>query len=90
MRQNWKFWASLFTPSPALITPLPDNAFPNILPANVPNIIGRNTPFHSFASVLIVSLIPFDNNRDYSSDLTIFITSSTSSFQIINAAVPDP
>ena len=72
--------------SPALITPRPINAFPHILAANVPNNIGRNPPLCSF-----VSLIPFISNPDFSSDLTIFIMSSISSFQVINAViVPDP
>ena len=80
-------------PSPALITPFPVNALPNKLAANVPNSIETNPPFCSFASYLIVPLIPFINNPDSSSGLTIFFISS-SSFEIINAAVreglPDP
>ena len=76
--------------SPALITPFPVNALPNILAANVPNNIGRSPPFYSFASFLIISLILFISNHDSSSDLTIFIISSTSSFEIINYVVPDP
>ena len=75
--------------SPALITPLLVNALPNTLAANVPNI-GRNPLFCSFVSFLIVSLIPFTNNLDYTSDLTTFIISTISSFEIINAVVPDP
>ena len=35
--------------SPALITPFPANALPNKLAASVPNIVGRNPPFCSFA-----------------------------------------
>ena len=46
--------------------------------------------FCSFASILILSLIPFIKNPDSSSDLTIFIMPSISSFEIINAVVPDP
>ena len=75
--------------SPALITPLLLNALPNTLAANVPNI-GRNPLFCSFVSFLIVSLIPFTNNLDYTSNLTTFIISTISSFEIINAVVPDP
>ena len=75
--------------SPALITPLLVNALPNTLAANVPNI-GRNPLFCSFVSFLIVSLIPFTNNLDYTSNLTTFIISTISSFEIINAVVPDP
>ena len=75
--------------SPALITPLLVNALPNTLAANVPNI-GRNPLFCSFVSFLIVSLIPFTNNLDYTSDLTTSIISTISSFEIINAVVPDP
>ena len=34
--------------------------------------------------------MPFINKQDYSGDLSIFIVSSISSFEIINAVVPDP
>ena len=77
-------------PSPALIMPFLVNAFRNILAANVTNIIGRIPPFCSFASFLIVSLIPYINNSDSSSDLNIFIISFTSSSEIINAVIPNP
>ena len=77
-------------PSPALITPRPANAFPNILAANVPNNIERNPPLCSLASFLIVLLIPFINNYDSSSDLTISIISSISLFEVINAVVSYP
>ena len=87
MRGHWKFWPALFTPSSALITPLPDNEFPNILAANVPNNVGRNPPFCSFASFLILSLIPFINYPDSLCDLIIFIISSISSFEIIKGAL---
>ena len=71
---------------PALITP-----FPNILAANIPNNIGRNLPFCSFASIfLTVSLIPHVINSDSSRDLSNFIMSSISPFEIINAGIPDP
>ena len=78
---------ALIVPSPALITPhsTPRNEILNILAANVPNKIGRNPPFCYFISFLIVSLIPFISNLDSSSDLTIFIKSSISSIEIINA-----
>ena len=42
-----------------------------------------------FASFLIASLIPFINNPDSSSDLTMFIMSSFSLFETSNAVVPD-
>ena len=45
-------------PSSALIGPCPDNTFPNILTANVPNNIERRPPFCSFVLFLNVSLIP--------------------------------
>ena len=67
----------------ALITPLPVNALPNILAVNVPNSILKNLPFCYFVSFLIVSLIPFTSNPDSSSDLTILIIFSISSFEII-------
>ena len=70
----------------------PVNAFPNILAANVPHSIGKSPTLHSFVSFSIFSLIPFISNpdSDSSSDLTIFIVSSVSSFETINAVVPDP
>ena len=83
------YFPALVVPSPALITPLLVNALPKTRAANVPNI-GRNPPFCSFVSFLIVSLIPFNNNLDYTSDLTTFIISTISSFEIINAVVPYP
>ena len=87
MRQHQKFSPVLFTPSFALITPFPVIAFLNIPAANVSNCIGRNPLFCYFASFLIGSLVPYINNLNSSSDLTIFVISSISSFQIINAAV---
>ena len=80
----------VITPSTALITPCPDNAFRNQLAANVPNNIPRNPPFCYFASFSIASLIPFIIYLDFSSDLTIFIISSIPFFEIINAVVHDP
>ena len=50
----------------------------------------RNLSFCSFASFLIVSLILFTNKLDSLRDLTIFIISSTSSFEIINIVIPNP
>ena len=44
----------------------------------------RNPRFYSFASFSIVSLIPFIRKRDSSRDLSFSITSSISSFEIIN------
>ena len=44
--------------------------------------------FDIFVSFLIVSLIPFIINPDSSSDLTIFIISFISPFEIVNAVVP--
>ena len=73
----------------AFIVPFPVNAFPNMPAANVPNNIERNSPFHCFASFLIVSLIPYISNLDFSRDLTIFNISSISSSAFINAAIPD-
>ena len=83
MRQQKKFSPNLITISPAL-TPFPVNALPNEPAAIVLNSIGRNTPFCYFVSFLIASLIPFTSNPGSSSDLTIFIISSLSSFEIIN------
>ena len=80
----------LIMPSPAHITPLPVNALLNILAANVPNNIPTNPTFCSFDWFLIVSLIPFTDNPDSSSDLTIFMMLFISSFESINVVKPDP
>ena len=77
-------------PSPALIVHLPVNRFPNKLAPKVTNNILGNPPSSSFASFLIVSLTPFINKLDYSSNLTISITLLISSFEIIIVVVPDP
>ena len=81
---------ALIVPSPALIVPLPVKKFPNQLAPNVSNYILKNPPFCSFASFLIVSLTPSVSEPDSSSDLTTFIISFISSFEIINVVVPDP
>ena len=75
---------AVIVPSPALITPRADNAFPNILEANVFNNIGRNSPFCSFPSSLIVPI-----HLLVILILQIFIISTISSFEIINVVVPD-
>ena len=49
----------------------------------MPNKIPRNPPFRSFASFLVVSLTTFINKSDSSSDLTIFIISLISLFEIV-------
>ena len=53
----------------------------------MPDNIPRNRPFCYFASFLIVSLTPFINKPDSSSDLTISIISFISLFKIIAASV---
>ena len=73
-----------------LIFPCPFNVFPNVLAANVLNNTGRNLPFCSFASFLSFSLIAFISYPDSSNNLTVFIICFISSFEIINAVVPDP
>ena len=50
----------------------------------------KNLTFCSFASFLIISLTPFTNKSDSSRDLTIFMISSTSSFEIIHIVIPNP
>ena len=50
----------------------------------------KNPPLCSFASFLTVSLTPFINKPDSSSDLTVFIISFISLFEIINVITPDP
>ena len=70
---DWKSWPSQILPSgwlvtiassPALITPLPANMFPNKIALKVLNNVTRNPRFCSFASSLIISLIPFLNKQD--------------------------
>ena len=50
----------------------------------------RNLSFCSFGLVLIVSLTAFINKPDYLRDLTIFMISFTSSFEIISVVITDP
>ena len=57
---------------------------------NVPNSLLKIPPSCCFASFLIVLLTPFINKQDSSRDLTIYIISFISSFQIISVAKPDP
>ena len=75
--------------SPVLNVLFPVKRFPNKLAPKVPNNIPRNPPFCYFASLLIVSLTSFNNNPDSSRDLTIFILSFISSFEIITIATPN-
>ena len=78
-------------PSPARVTPFPPvNKFPNNEAPKVPNNILRNLPLCSLASCWIVSLTPFNNKPEFSRDLTIFIISFISSFEIIKVVVPAP
>ena len=72
------------------LTPLPVNRFPKKLAPNVPHNILRNPPSCSFASSLIVSTTHFINKLDSSKDLTTFMISFVSLFEIIDVAVPDP
>ena len=66
-------YPTLAVPSPALITPLSANIFPKRLAPNVPNSIPRNPPFCSFASFLIVSLTPSNNNPEFSLYFNYFL-----------------
>ena len=78
-------------PSPARVTPFPPvNKFPNNEPPKVPHNILRNPPLCSLPSCRIVSLTPFNNTPEFSRDLTIFIISFISSFEIIKVVVPEP
>ena len=74
-----KISPALILPSPALIVSLPApivslsvKSFPNKLSPKVPNKIPRNHLFSYFTSCLIVSLMPFINNPDFSRELAIF------------------
>ena len=75
---------------PALIVILPVNRFPNKLAPNVPNNILKNHPFCYFTSFVVVSLTPFINKLNSSSNLIIFMILFISSFKIINVTAPDP
>ena len=90
MRQHIKSWQALTVPSPALIVPLTVKIFPNKLAPKGPNNIPRSPPFCSFASFLIVSLIHFINDPDFSRDLTIFTILFISSFKINDVVLLDP
>ena len=57
---------------------------------DVNNIKRARYTFCYFDSFLIVSLIPFINNPDSSSDLIIFMISFISSVEIISVVKPDP
>ena len=89
----------LIVPSPALITLFlgiltfnssPVNRFSNKLASNVPNNVLRNPTFCYFASFLIVLPTRFINKPDFSTNLTIFMISFVSSFEIINVVIPEP
>ena len=88
-RRNKKSWPVLIVISSALIVPLPADRFPNKLAPKVPNNILKNPPFYSFASFLTVFLMPCIDEPESSKDLTTFITSLISSFDIINVVTPD-
>ena len=77
-------------PSPALVTPLPANKFPNNIAPNVPSNILRNPTFCYFVPFSFVSVAPFVNNPDSSTVLTNFMMSSIFSLEIINVVFPDP
>ena len=79
----------IHTPSPPFTTPLTVNIYPNKLAPDLLNIIPRSSPFCYFALFLIILLIPFINQPDSSRDLTIFMISSISLSEIINAVMPD-
>ena len=66
MGRHQKFSLAPIVSLLALITPLPLNAFPHKLAANVPNNFERSPTSCSFGSFLIVSQIPFINNPDSS------------------------
>ena len=88
-RRNQKSWPVVIVISSVLIVPLPANRFPNKLAPKVPNNILKNPPFYSFASFLNVSLMPCIDEPESLKDLTTFITSFISSFDIINVVTPE-
>ena len=96
-RKSQKFFKeALLEPKPGIIIPLPDKTFDNKKlkeakeAAKVPNNILRNHPLCSLVSCWIVSLTPFNNTPEFSRDITIFIISFISSFEIIKVVVPEP
>ena len=95
--QHLKIWPALIVLSPVLnvnlpsfgaIIPLTDNIFHNKLASNVPNNMLKNLSFCSLASFLIVLLKRCIVKPMSSRDLTIFMISSISSFEIISV-IPD-
>ena len=89
---------ALFTPPPWLfncVFPLmllvialfPDKIFLYKLAPNAPSNILINPPFFSLVSFWVVSLTPFNNKSESLRDLTIWIMSFISSFDIISAVV---
>ena len=64
--------------------PLRVYKFPNKLAFKVSNSIPRNPFFLFYSFILIVSLTPFINKLDSSSDLTIFIISFIFPYEIIH------
>ena len=63
------------------------NRFPDKLAPNVPINLLRNPPFCYFLSFWIVSLPSFFSKTEFSEDLTIFIKSSISYFEIAHVVM---
>ena len=91
--------ASLVAPStvpivfyPALIIPFQNillNKFLNKIAPKRPYNRVKNSPFFYLVSFSIVFVAPFNKKTWYLRDLTMFIISPISSFEITNAVVPE-
>ena len=74
-------------PSSDLIVFLPENRFHDKLSPKVPNNIPKNPTFSFSASFLFFLLTPFINKPNYPNDLSVFIMSFFSSFEIISVVI---
>ena len=81
------FFRSITNSSSSFSCSLAANIFPKRLVPDVPNSILRNLPFCSFASFLIVSLTPSNNNPEFSRDLTILKMFFSSKFENIKVVL---
>lgn len=70
-------WPVLITPSPAMITPLPENKFPSRLTPRLPNVILRNPPlFFNFIYSSLKDIVYQDarifERLNYFHDVSLF------------------
>ena len=72
------------------ITDLHANRFLHKRASNVCNSTLRTLPFSSFDLRSVVSIVAFTIQLESSGDLTSYIISFVSSFEIINVGIPEP